>query len=126
MEISHFALVNTLYKDYTEIKISEIEDGGKPMKERLEKVLKEKVDPVLESHFGGIMLTGYEDGIAYVKLTGSCSTCPSAQYTIEDVVKQIVMEEIPEVQDVILDTSVSEDLMDMARKLLNKERKGND
>ncbi|MBP6491709.1 MAG: NifU family protein [Clostridia bacterium] len=96
------------------------------MKERLEKVLKEKVDPVLESHFGGIMLTGYEDGIAYVKLTGSCSTCPSAQYTIEDVVKQIVMEEIPEVQDVILDTSVSEDLMDMARKLLNKERKGND
>ena len=92
------------------------------MEERLKKVLEEKVDPVLSAHFGGAILTAYENGIAYVKLTGACSTCPSAQYTIEDVVKGIVMEEIPEVQDVILDTSVSSDLLDMARKILNKER----
>ena len=92
------------------------------MEEKIKKVLKEKVDPVLASHFGGAVLSSFEDGIAYVKLTGSCSTCPSAQYTIEDVVKGILMEEIPEVKDVILDTSVSSDLLDMARKLLNKER----
>ena len=92
------------------------------MEDKIKQVLKEKVDPVLASHFGGAMLTGYEDGIVYVKLTGSCSTCPSAQYTIEDVVKGIVMDELPEVKDVVLDTSVSSDLLDMARKLLNKDR----
>ncbi|MEL7656291.1 MAG: NifU family protein [Bacillota bacterium] len=92
------------------------------MEEKIKKVLKEKVDPLLATHFGGVVLTGFEDDIVYVKLTGSCSTCPSAQYTIEDVVKGIVMEEFPEVKDVILDTSVSSDLLDMARKLLNKER----
>ena len=92
------------------------------MEEKIKKVLKEKVDPLLASHFGGVVLTGFEDDIAYVKLTGSCSTCPSAQYTIEDVVKGILLEEIPEVKDVILDTSVSSDLMDMARKLLGKEK----
>lgn len=90
------------------------------MEDKINRVLTEKVNPLLASHFGGVVLTAFENGIAYVKLTGSCSTCPSAQYTIEDVVKGIVMEEIPEVKDVILDTSVSEDLLDMARKLLKK------
>lgn len=93
------------------------------MEEKIKKVLKEKVDPLLASHFGGAELTAFEDGIVYVKLTGSCSTCPSAQYTIEDVVKGIVLEEIPEVKDVVLDTSVSSDLLDMAKKLLSKEHK---
>ena len=92
------------------------------MEEKIRKVLTEKVDPLLASHFGGVVLTAFEDGIAYVKLTGSCSTCPSAQYTIEDVVKEIVLGEIPEVTDVVLDTSVSEDLLDMARKILNKDK----
>ena len=92
------------------------------MDNRISKVLKEKVDPLLASHFGGAILTAFEDGIAYVKLTGECSTCPSAQYTIEDVVKGIVMEEIPEVKDVVLDTSVSEDMLEMARKLLKKNK----
>ena len=67
------------------------------------------------------MLTKYEDGVAYVKLTGACATCPSAQETLEDVVKDFVMGGVPEVKDVVLDTSVSEDLLDMARKILKKE-----
>ena len=91
------------------------------MEDKIKKVLAEKVDPVLSSHFGGAELTAFEDGIVYVKLTGSCSTCPSARYTVEDVVKQTVMEEIPEVKDVVLDTSVDESLLDMARKILSKE-----
>jgi len=92
------------------------------MEEKIRKVLVEKVDPLLASHFGGVVLTAFEDGVAYVKLTGSCSTCPSAQYTIEDVVKNVVLEELPEVKDVVLDTSVSEELMDMARRLLKKDK----
>ncbi len=92
------------------------------MEERIKKVLAEKADPLLSAHFGGVVLTAFENGIAYVRLTGSCSTCPSAQYTIEDVVKGIVMGEIPEVEDVVLDTTVSEDLLDMARKILSKEK----
>jgi Fe-S cluster biogenesis protein NfuA len=61
--------------------------------------------------------------VVKVKLTGACASCPSAQYTIEDIVKAIVMDEIPEVKDVILDTSVSEDLIDMAKKILRGEMK---
>ena len=90
------------------------------MEDQIRKALKEKVDPVLAAHYGGAVLTGYEDGIVYVKLTGACASCPSAQSTIEDVVQTIVMENIQGLKDVVLDTSISEDLLDMARKILKK------
>lgn len=90
------------------------------MEEQIREVLKEKVDPVLSAHYGGAVLTEYENNIAKVRLTGACASCPSAQYTIEDVVKSILMENCDEVEDVILDTSVSDDLIEMARKILNK------
>lgn len=94
------------------------------MEEKIQAILEEKVNPLLESHFGGATLVGFENNVAKVRLTGACSSCPSAQYTIEDVVKAVLMEALPEVEDVILDTSVSEDLLDMARKILNKEYRG--
>lgn len=91
------------------------------MSKEIEAILKEKVDPVLAEHFGGAVLTKFVDGVAYVKMTGACASCPSAQSTVEDVVKDILMSESKEVKDVVLDTTVSEDLIDMARKILNKE-----
>lgn len=91
------------------------------MKEKIQKVLEEKVNPLLAEHYGGAYLVDYDNGVVKVRLTGACSTCPSAQYTIEDVVKEILVANCEEVNDVILDTSVSEDLIDMAKKILNKE-----
>lgn len=91
------------------------------MKDKIQKILDEKVNPLLEEHYGGANLVEFENGIVKVRLTGACSTCPSAQNTIEDVVKRIVMDDCEEVEDVILDTSISEDLLDMARKILNKK-----
>lgn len=92
------------------------------MEEKITAVLKEQVDPVLSTHFGGAVLTGIEDGTVYVKLTGQCASCPSAGETLESVVKEILMAEIPEIKDVKLDQTVSEDLLEMARKILNKEK----
>ena len=93
----------------------------KSLEEAVRKVLREQVDPVLQEHFGGSQLTKIEDGVAYVKLTGACAGCPSAQETLEEVVKDFVMGGVPEIRDVVLDTSVSEDLLDMARKILHHE-----
>lgn len=90
------------------------------LEERIRKVLDEKVSPILESHLGGVVLTKVENKIAYVRLTGACGSCPSAQFTIEDIVRGAVLEEVPELEDLVLDTSVSDELMDMARKILNK------
>jgi len=90
-------------------------------KKEIENILREKVDPILSGHFGGSVLTGYENGVAKVRLTGACASCPSAQDTIESIVREEVMNGCKAVKDVVLDTSVSEDLLDMARRILNKE-----
>lgn len=92
------------------------------MEEAIRKVLREQVDPVLAEHFGGSQLTALEDGVAYVRLTGACASCPSAQETLEEVVKEFVMGGVPEVKDVRLDASVSEELLDFARQLLRKDK----
>lgn len=91
------------------------------MEDRIKEVLEQKVNPLLASHFGGAQLTAYEDGVVYIKLTGSCGTCPSAQFTVEDVIKSTLIDAIPEIKDVVLDTSVSDELMDMAHRILNHE-----
>lgn len=91
------------------------------MKRQIERILKEKVDPVLEQHYGGAVLTGIEDGIAYIRLTGACATCPSATDTIETVVKAALMDNVMGLKDVELDLSVSDDLLDIAKKILNHE-----
>lgn len=91
------------------------------MEDKIKAVLEEKVDPILASHYGGAILVGFENNIAKIRLTGACSSCPSAQQTIEEVVKSALTEDLPEVKDVVLDTSVSEELLDFARKILKKE-----
>ena len=90
------------------------------MESRIKEVLKNNVDPVLAAHYGGAVLTNLVDDVAFVRLTGSCATCPAAQQTIEDVVKQVVMANVEAVRDVVLDNSVSDELLDMARKLMNR------
>lgn len=89
--------------------------------DEIKKIVEENVNPVLAEHYGGAEVTGWEDGIVYVRMTGACGQCPSAKDTIESVVKGIVMTKADEVKDVVLDTTVSQDLMDFAKKILNKE-----
>ncbi|MDR1572514.1 MAG: NifU family protein [Clostridiales Family XIII bacterium] len=88
------------------------------MEDKIRAVLSEKVSPLLKSHAGGVDFMGYEDGVVHVRMTGACRGCPSAQYTVEEIIRSIVIGELPDVRDISLDASVSPDLIDMARKIL--------
>ena len=91
------------------------------MEKQIKEILKNKVDPVLASHYGGSVLTGINDGVAYVRLTGACATCLAATETIETVVKTALLGEVEGLEDVELDLSVSDDLINMAHRILNHE-----
>ena len=86
------------------------------IEEKVKKVLQENVDPILSEHYGGSVLTKIEDDVAYVRLTGSCATCPAAQDTIKDVVRNAILGNVEGIRDVILDDSVSDELLDFAEK----------
>ncbi len=93
------------------------------MKEKITEVLENHVNPILAGHYGGAVFSSFDDdGVLWVKLTGECATCPSALDTIEDVVKSIVMQKIPEVRDVRLDDGLSDEMLEFARKLLSENK----
>lgn len=91
------------------------------MENKIKEVLEGKVNPILAEHYGGAVLSSFENNIAWIKMTGACGQCPSALITIEEVVKDMIISNVKGVEDVRLDTSVSEDLLSMARKILNKK-----
>ncbi len=93
----------------------------------LQKVIEAKIRPVLQSHNGDIELVEVTaEGYVKVRLTGACAACPGAQQTISEVVETALREVCPEIKGVIQVTQVNQDLIDMALKILRKDRDGND
>jgi len=88
--------------------------------EKIEKTLDEYVRPKLKEHYGNIVVTRIEGNVVYVKLTGRCASCASAQYTVEDTVKKILMQHFPEIRDVTIDT-FNKELFQFAKRILNHE-----
>lgn len=89
------------------------------MVDEINNAINTKIKPLLAEHNGDIELVKVNDGIAYVKLLGTCSGCPSARYTMEDLVSS-VLKEIPEVKEVQMVNPISSEIMDFARQLLSK------
>ena len=90
--------------------------------QEIEKVLDEKVRPDLALHGGNIRVTGLEEGILSVRLLGQCSNCPSAMYTMESLVREVLMEAFPKLSEVELVSGVSDDLISQARQILRQRK----
>ena len=71
------------------------------MRERIEKILEEKVRPFLAMEGGNVELVEVtEDNVVKVKLTGACRGCPMAQLTLKSLVENIIKSHIPQIQRV--------------------------
>ena len=70
------------------------------MREKVEKVLEEKIKPVLQRDGGDIEFIKFEDGIVYVQMHGACAGCTMLDATLKDGVEQILIEEVPGVLEV--------------------------
>lgn len=95
----------------------------KDMIEKIENVLNGYVRPKLLDHYGDIKILGFGNGILKIKMMGQCSNCPSARFTVEDVIEKEIMAHIPEIEQVIMIEGVSDELLDFAKKILNKDLK---
>lgn len=89
---------------------------------RIEQALDTRVRPYLLDHEGDIKILRYENGILYVQLVGQCCGCPAANITTEQVVKKELMDELPEIKDVILDDGITEDMIAFAKELLKSPK----
>lgn len=90
------------------------------MKNKLENMIKEKINPLLESHGGSIELVDLNGDNLQIRFKGACATCPAASNTLENIVKVMIEEEFPEIKIITVNQGVSDDLIDFAKKILRK------
>ena len=88
---------------------------------KIEHVLNEYVRPKLAEHYGDVKVLSFKEGVLKIKMQGQCSNCPSAIFTVEGIIEKEVKEHVPEVERVELIEGVSDELLDFAKKILNKE-----
>jgi len=69
---------------------------------RIQRAL-DRVRPYLGSHAGGIEYLGVTDGIARLRLQGSCHGCPSSTVTVELAITGAVTDAAPEVSEVVVE-----------------------
>ena len=73
----------------------------------------------IEARDGEVEIDHLEDGVLYVKLSGACAGCPSADITTEELIKGTLVEECPElVREVSAIQNISDELYETAKRLL--------
>lgn len=90
--------------------------------EQIEEVLDARVRPMLEQHEGNLQIISYQDGVLRFRLLGQCANCPSAVVTAEELIAPPIKEALPEIKEVILDSSVSDEIWNMAKAILKSRR----
>ncbi|HMB15674.1 MAG TPA: NifU family protein [Pelovirga sp.] len=71
------------------------------MKQRVQEVL-DMVRPALQADGGDVELVDVSDeGVVSVKLTGACGSCPMSTMTLKMGIEKNLMEQIPEVKEVV-------------------------
>ena len=68
-----------------------------PIEERVQEAL-DSVRPYMESHGGNVELLGIEDGIARLRLEGSCKSCRASSSTLELAVRQALESAAPDLE----------------------------
>ena len=63
----------------------------------------DRVRPYLGSHAGGVEYLGVSDGVARLRLEGSCHGCPSSTATVQLAITGAVKDAAPEVDDVVVE-----------------------
>jgi Fe-S cluster biogenesis protein NfuA len=69
---------------------------------RIQRAL-DRVRPYLGSHAGGVQYLGVADGVARLRLEGSCDGCPSSTVTVELAIRGAVEDAAPEVTQVVVE-----------------------
>lgn len=89
---------------------------------QINRVLEQDIRPLLLRHGGDIQFVEWQDGVAYLELKGACSQCASADTSTKDMIVETICGKIAEVKGVEFIHSVSPELMDMARQILNHKK----
>jgi len=83
--VAHLLLLHDLHPEDVETRVARALD---------------EVRPYLGSHGGDVELLGVVDGVARVRLTGTCDGCPSSAATLQHAIEEAVARAAPELEGI--------------------------
>jgi Fe-S cluster biogenesis protein NfuA len=67
---------------------------------QIKELIETRVRPAVAQDGGDIIFRGFEDGIVYLHMQGSCSGCPSSTATLKTGIENMLRHYVPEVIEV--------------------------
>lgn len=67
---------------------------------QIKELLDTRVRPAVAQDGGDIIFRGFEDGVVYLHMQGSCSGCPSSTATLKHGIENMLKYYVPEVMEV--------------------------
>ncbi len=67
---------------------------------QIKELLDTRVRPAVAQDGGDITFEGYDDGVVYLHMQGSCAGCPSSTATLKMGIENMLKHYIPEIQEV--------------------------
>ncbi len=68
--------------------------------QQIKELIETRVRPAVAQDGGDIVFRGFEDGVVYLHMQGSCSGCPSSTATLKHGIENMLRYYIPEVEEV--------------------------
>lgn len=73
---------------------------NKEIEEKIKELI-EKMRPFLINDGGDMEFIKYEDNKVYIKLSGACQECSLIDVTLKEGIEEMLITEIPEIEEVI-------------------------
>jgi len=75
-------------------------EGDPEVISQIKELIETRVRPAVAQDGGDIIFRGFEDGIVYLHMQGSCSGCPSSTATLKAGIENMLRHYVPEVVEV--------------------------
>lgn len=75
-------------------------DADDQISQQIRELIDTRVRPAVAQDGGDIVFRGFENGVVYLQMQGSCSGCPSSTATLKHGIENMLRYYIPEVQAV--------------------------
>ncbi|MDA8040546.1 MAG: NifU family protein [Actinomycetota bacterium] len=76
-------------------------DLSTPEAQRILEILEQEVNPQISMHGGWAELVAFDDGTAYVRMSGGCQGCGLAKVTLSQGIAVAIQDAVPAVREVV-------------------------
>jgi Fe-S cluster biogenesis protein NfuA len=78
----------------------EFEEADREIVEQIHELIETRVRPAVAQDGGDITLHGFDKGVVFLHMQGSCAGCPSSTVTLKNGIENMLRHYIPEVTEV--------------------------